>query len=291
MVEPVAMEPRASCDWMAVLSFRPMMSFREWWQLREISESTATTVLEAIRWVLRDWPLDPSHPHGGIGGLSLTSEVHLMIRRGATTALAITCAELRQRRLAEIPWLLRSKELAMYAAGHANSTASLETLLALAPQAANVVDSHRGFTLLHEAVFCRKTANVAALLSVRCSARAQSLIGETALHIACRSWSCAKNLQIVEQLLSHDAGLCGIPDESGLLPSERLKQTEKRWYDKNKRETTAEEQCVNARIMELLSLKSSTSSELGPRCEKCGIRAGKRRTRYGVIFCAVCGVS
>lgn len=276
--------------------FLPWLMFRQCWQLRQLSGHATATLGLAIVERLRSWPFDAGHPHGGPSGLLLAEAVHDMIRFGATQALEVTCAELRHRGAAGVPWMLRSRELAMYAAGHSDTTASLEAVLAMAAHAYATVDRHRGFTLLHEAAFCRKPWNLRALLALRCDARAQSLTGETALHVAC-SGVCAKTVEMVEQLLAHDVGLSALADDSGLLPVERAKHAQRRWQRTYKREPTNEEEHLMTRIRELLTLPCVSidegvvvGHELLPCCPRCGIRVGRRRTRDGRVFCAICGV-
>lgn len=224
--------------------------------------------------------------------MQLLELMRRVIQRGGTHALDAICTELRRRPVPHVPWVLRSKELVMYAAGHAETSVSVEALLAKAPHAAMAVCRSRGFTPLHEAVFCKKPWNVRVLLAARCDIRAQSFIGETALHVACHGNS-ARTLEIVEHLLSIDPGMTTIMDESGLLPAERLRHAQRRRQRTVKTEPTAEEQHVEVRLSELLNpqLQNSNASGTHPCCRTCGIRAGRRRTRDGREFCAICGVS
>lgn len=224
-----------------------------WWMLQTLSASTSVSTRSAIEEALASWMLDPEHIHGGHGGKLLTEAAHRMIRRGATQALATLCRELRRRTLKNVPWLLRSRELVMYAAGHADSPASLQALLQEAPHALASCCRHRGFTLLHEAAFCGRPRAVKLLLAASCDAGAKSLIGETPLHIACHGL-CPSNAEVAELLLAHDAGLAAIADESGLVPAERLRHALRRWHRVAKRLPTEEEQHAIARLLHLLGL-------------------------------------
>lgn len=270
-----------SLPWASLLDWLPL---GQWWQFLQLSTCTAVTGGHAIEAALRELHFDPTHPHGGLGGKLLNETVRRMIRFCATKALVLTCTELR-RRGGGIPWMLRSRELVMYAAGHGETTASLQALLTMAPRAIGTICGHRGFSLLHEAAFCSKPKNVKLLLAMQCDARLQNMIGETALHIACHGYA-AENVEIGELLLAHDATLASVADDAGLTPLETVRHAQRRLHRTVKREPTAEEQQAVARLTKLLG----PDLERLPKCGTCGIRACCRRTRDGRVFCGICGV-
>lgn len=258
---------------------------RKWWLLLQVSTCTAVNGVYAIEAALREWHFDFTHPHGGLGGKLLTETVRGMIRYGATKTLVDICTELRRRPVDRIPWMLRSRELVMYSAGHDASAATLQALLTMAPRSVGTICRSRGFSLLHEAAFCQKPKNVKLLLAMRCDARLQDSTGETALHLACQG-SAPENAEICELLLAHDAGLAIIANGSGLTPLERFKYAQRRWHRAIKRDPTAEEQEAVARMTQFLGPDLQTL----PSCNTCGIRARNSQTRDGRVFCAICGV-
>lgn len=288
-----ASNPHVAVEWALAL---PWTAPKQWWSLRQVSGRVSAAIgTAAIAEALRSWPLDPEHIHGGLSGKLLVEAVQLMISRGGTHALRAMCSELRRREVPSIPWLLRSKELLKYAAGHSETPVCLELLLSLAPHGTSaVVCRHRGFTLLHEAAFCGKLLNVELLLKARCDARAQSVSGENALHVACHSHS-RPSVDIAEALLAHDASLATVMDTSGLLPSGRVIHAQRRWSRAMKREFTLEERHESVRLARLFESLPDTSAQEESvavvRCQCCGLRTLSRRTPDGArSFCAICGV-
>lgn len=267
----------------------------EWWQLQHLTKLAAITInrraiMEAVE-ALDAWPLDPTHPHGGYGGVLLTEAVQSMILWGKIDVLVAVCERLRRRQLAHVPWTLRSKELVMHAAGHSKTAAPLKALLGIAPYAVSAVCRHNGFTLLHEAAFCCKPQNVEFLLSAHCDASALTRTGETALHLACHGKS-AESVEIAELLVAHDASSARVMDSSGLLPIERVRHAQRRRHRTSKSELLDEEICAVARLTDLLEPHLPSVSELPPCCGGCGLHAYHRICqKTGLPFCAICGYS
>lgn len=300
---------RASCIQFKWALLLPFASVKDWWRLQELTQGSKVTVQPAIGEALRSLVFDTLHPHGGPVGMEFAAVVQAMICKSAMQPFLQVCAELRRRSGASLPWLVRSRALVMHAAGHANTQAPLEALFALAPHAAEVVCKHRGFTPLHEAVFCRKTHNVKFLLSAKCDVRFKSFIGETALHVACHG-RCAQSMEIAEHLLARDPGLLNIMDEVGMLPLDRARDARRRRMIA-KRNPTEEEEIIAVRFFELLTPNFSRSPTESPaegiqddpavasvvgepaivrqKCKRCGFETASRRTRNSTSFCGVCG--
>jgi len=253
-----------------LLHLEPMV----WWHMRWLSRSalefmgepldTATSAEAAAMWeerggvanntikhLVRLWPLDATHMHGGLTGILLAKAVRGMIHKGDGAALRVVCDELRRRGASAVPWTLSSRELFLYASGQSSSAKPVKVILSMSPKVIEARSSGRGYTALQEAVFCRKVHNVEALLQAEAETRDTNNIGETALHTACFV-ICEASADIAEMLLTMDETLYEVPDDQGRLPVDRFWEAEAKWQRKEK--TMASEERTAAALRLWLSV-------------------------------------